>query len=85
MDPESATPSSLTVDIGDEGDRAALHGSLDIRTLGEAERSLGHWPKKRKSGALDLRDLSGLDTPGGFGIGFRGAGVGLGILSGGKN
>ena len=61
MDPESATPSSLTVDIGDEGDRAALHGSLDIRTLGEAEKSLGHWPKKRKSGALDVSDLSGLD------------------------
>jgi phospholipid/cholesterol/gamma-HCH transport system permease protein len=64
MDPESATPSALTVDIGDEGDRAALHGSLDIRTLGAAEKFLGHWPKKRKSGVLDLSDLSGLDTPG---------------------
>src|SRR5256884_8727363 len=78
MDPESATPSSLTVDIGDEGDRAALRGSLDIRTLGEAERSLGHWPKKRKSGALDLRDLSGLDTPGAlFLCGLRNKGIEL--------
>jgi ABC-type transporter Mla MlaB component len=78
MDPESATPSSLTVDIGDEGDRAALHGSLDIRTLGEAEKSLGHWPKKRKSGALDLRDLSGLDTPGAlFLCGLRNKGIEL--------
>jgi phospholipid/cholesterol/gamma-HCH transport system permease protein len=64
MHPESATPSSLTVDIGDEGNRAALRGALDIRTLAEAEKSLGHWPKKRKSGALDLSDLSSLDTPG---------------------
>jgi len=78
MDPESATPSSLTVDIGDEGDRAALHGSLDIRTLGKAEKSLGHWPKKRKSGALDLRDLSGLDTPGAlFLCGLRNKGIEL--------
>src|SRR3984893_12262803 len=62
MNAESSTPPALTVDVGDEGDHAALHGSLDIRTLGEAEKSLEQWTKKRKSGALDLRVLSGLDT-----------------------
>src|SRR5205814_4396374 len=78
MSSESSAPSALTVDVGDEGDRAALHGSLDIRTLGEAEKSLGHWPKKRKSGALDLRDLSGLYTPGAlFLCGLRNKGVEL--------
>jgi len=48
MNSESSAPSALTVDVGEKGDRAALHGSLDIRTLGEAEKSLGQWPKKRK-------------------------------------
>ena len=78
MDPESATPSTLTVTVGDEGDRAALSGALDIRTLSEAEKSLGHWPKKRKSGALDLSGLSRLDTPGAlFLCGLRNNGIEL--------
>jgi phospholipid/cholesterol/gamma-HCH transport system permease protein len=78
MDPESATPSALTVTVGDEGNRAALRGALDIRTLGEAEKSLGHWPKKRKSGALDLSGLSRLDTPGAlFLCGLRNNGIEL--------
>jgi phospholipid/cholesterol/gamma-HCH transport system permease protein len=78
MDPESATPSTLAVAVGDEGNRAALRGSLDIRTLAEAEKSLGNWPKKRKSGALDLSDLSRLDTPGAlFLCGLRNKGIEL--------
>jgi phospholipid/cholesterol/gamma-HCH transport system permease protein len=77
MDPESA-PSTLAVAVGDEGNRAALRGTLDIRTLAEAEKSLGNWPKKRKSGALDLSDLSRLDTPGAlFLCGLRNKGVEL--------
>src|SRR5438132_11104335 len=78
MDAEPSTPSALTVDVGDEGDHAALHGSLDIRTVGEAEKSLARWPKKRKSVTLDLRDLSGLDTPGAlFLCGLRNKGIEL--------
>jgi phospholipid/cholesterol/gamma-HCH transport system permease protein len=78
MDPESATPSTLAVAVGDEGNRAALRGTLDIRTLAEAEKSLGNWPKKRKSGALDLSDLSRLDTPGAlFLCGLRNKGIEL--------
>src|ERR1700676_5007192 len=64
MRPEPAASSSLTVALGDESNRAALRGALDIRTLTQAQRSLGQWPKKRKAGALDLRELSSLDTPG---------------------
>jgi phospholipid/cholesterol/gamma-HCH transport system permease protein len=83
MDPESA-PSTLAVAVGDEGNRAALRGTLDIRTLAEAEKSLGNWPKKRKSGALDLSDLSRLDTPGAlFLCGLRNKGIELtGISTG---
>jgi phospholipid/cholesterol/gamma-HCH transport system permease protein len=43
-----------------EGDRLALEGVLDIRTLAQAERALD----KTRSGALDLGKLTGLDTPG---------------------
>jgi phospholipid/cholesterol/gamma-HCH transport system permease protein len=78
MHPESTTPSTLTIAVGDEGNRAALGGALDIRTLAEAEKSLGHWPKKRQSGTLDLSDLSRLDTPGAlFLCGLRNKGIEL--------
>jgi phospholipid/cholesterol/gamma-HCH transport system permease protein len=78
MPSKSAASSSLTVALSDEGNRAALHGALDIRTLAEAERSLVHWPKKRKSGAIDLSDLSSLDTPGAlFLCGLRNKGIEL--------
>ena len=39
MPSKSAASSSLTVALSDEGNRAALHGALDIRTLAEAEKS----------------------------------------------
>jgi hypothetical protein len=42
MDSESATPSSLTVAVDDDGNRAALRGVLDIHTLVEAQKSLAH-------------------------------------------
>src|SRR5450755_1777033 len=64
MDSESATPSSLAVAVDDDGNRAALRGVLDIHTLVEAQKSLAHWPKKRKTGVLDVSGLARLDTPG---------------------
>jgi phospholipid/cholesterol/gamma-HCH transport system permease protein len=64
MESESATPSSLTVAVDDDGNRAALRGVLDIHTLVEAQKSLAHWPKKRKTGVLDVSGLARLDTPG---------------------
>src|ERR1700730_7297540 len=64
MRSKPAASSSLNVAVSDESNRAELHGALDIRTLGVAEKSLAHWPKKRKAGTLDLSDLRGLDTPG---------------------
>jgi phospholipid/cholesterol/gamma-HCH transport system permease protein len=42
----------------------ALDGVLDIHSLDLAKRGLGQWLRQRKSRALDLRKLSGLDTPG---------------------
>jgi len=78
MASQSAASSSLTVALSDEGTSAALQGALDIRTLTEAERSLAHWPKKRKSGAIDLSGLSSLDTPGAlFLCGLRNRGIEL--------
>jgi phospholipid/cholesterol/gamma-HCH transport system permease protein len=64
MRQKTAPQSALTVAVDDGGSRAELHGALDIHTLGDAEKSFGRWPEKRKSGALDLSDLSSLDTPG---------------------
>jgi phospholipid/cholesterol/gamma-HCH transport system permease protein len=51
------------VAITGEGDRLAIEGALDIRTLGEAERSLKQ-QRGHTRGAIDLHKLSGLDTPG---------------------
>ena len=74
MHSPSSEPSSLTVAISGDGDRFALKGTLDIRTIAEARESL----KRRKLGAIDLRDLTGLDTPGAlFLCGLRDKGVTL--------
>ena len=59
--PGSVAP---TIAISGEGDHVALEGVLDIHTLQEARRSLTQALKQRKTGALDLAKLSGLDTPG---------------------
>ena len=64
--------------ISSEGDRLALEGVLDIRTLHEVQKSLRQALKQRKTGALDLAKLSGLDTPGAlFLCGLGGKGVEL--------
>ena len=82
MRSKAAPQSALTVAVGDDGNRAALHGALDIHTLGDAEKSLERWPEKRKSGALDLSDLSSLDTPGAlFLCGLRNKGIELTHIS----
>src|SRR5258708_14312826 len=47
-----------------DGDHLSVEGALDIRTLAQAEAALGKWMKQRKSRALDIGGLSGLDTPG---------------------
>jgi phospholipid/cholesterol/gamma-HCH transport system permease protein len=59
--PEPSTP---TLAVKGEGERMALEGVLDIRTVSEAQNALGPWMKQRKSRALDIGSLSGLDTPG---------------------
>ena len=74
MDSPSSEPSSLTVATSDDGDRFALKGTLDIRTIAEAREPL----KRRKLRAIDLHELSGLDTPGAlFLCGLRDKGVEL--------
>lgn len=50
--------------IHGDGDEMALDGVLDRHSLDQARVELGQWLKSRKSRALDLRKLSGLDTSG---------------------
>jgi phospholipid/cholesterol/gamma-HCH transport system permease protein len=64
MQRASKEPSLPTVAIRGDGDRSELEGTLDIRTLAEARDSLKQWLKRRKAPALDLGNLTGLDTPG---------------------
>jgi phospholipid/cholesterol/gamma-HCH transport system permease protein len=59
----SSEPSSSTVAITGDGDRLAIEGALDIRTLAEVERSLKQ-QRGHVHARLDLRKLSALDTPG---------------------
>lgn len=78
----SPEPPAAKVAVSGDGDRLALEGVLDIRTLPEVKRSLQHWLKERHTGhhrrTLDLRKLSGLDTPGAlFLCGFGDKGVEL--------
>ena len=74
----TSEPLSPTIAIDDDGHGLALTGTLDIRTVAEAEKALGHWPKKQKPRALDLSKLSELDTPGAlFLCGLRDKGVAL--------
>ena len=60
MAQEPSEPATPTIAVTGDGDRLALEGVLDIHTLAAAESAL----KERKSAALDLAKLSGLDTPG---------------------
>jgi phospholipid/cholesterol/gamma-HCH transport system permease protein len=59
---EKSAPPTIAV-VGD-GDKMALDGVLDFRSLEQAKGALGQWLKPRKSRTLDLRKLSGLDTTG---------------------
>jgi len=68
MQQPTAQLSASTLAIHGEGDRLALDGVLDIRTLSQASKALRRWLDKRRGGrarrALDLDKLSGLDTTG---------------------
>lgn len=57
-------PPTPAIAIDADGERPALRGALQIRTLVEAERSLELWSRDGKGRALDLSTLSTLDTPG---------------------
>ena len=59
-----ADPSRRALVVSGDGDRLALAGSLDIRTLAEARISLKKWSKKGPSRSLDIAGLESLDTPG---------------------
>lgn len=60
---KSAAPK---VAIQGDGDQMALEGMLDMHSLAQVRSALGKWIKQRKSRALDLSKLSGLDTSGAF-------------------
>ena len=71
-----------SIAIHGDGERLALEGTLDIHTIAEARRSLAQWLRERKSHALDLGKLEGLDTPGALLLcGMREKGVKLTGLS----
>jgi phospholipid/cholesterol/gamma-HCH transport system permease protein len=65
---KASNSSAAALTLHGEGDRLALEGTLETRTLAEATRALGQWLKQRATSrharALDLKGLSGLDTPG---------------------
>src|SRR5215469_3333254 len=64
----AATGPPATLSLHEEGDSLALEGALETSTLAEFTRSLAQWLKERGADrhvrALDLKGLSGLDTPG---------------------
>ena len=60
----SSQPPAPILAVTESGDRLALKGALTIRTIAEAEKSLELGWRQRKSRALDLGELEGLDTPG---------------------
>jgi len=67
-----------TVVVSGEGDRLALEGVLDIRTLAAATLSLQQRVKQKNLRTLDLRKLDELDTPGALLLrGLAGNGVEL--------
>jgi len=59
-----AKPPSATIAVLGDGDQLALDGVLNVHSLEQAKEALGQWLHARKSRALDLRKLSGLDTSG---------------------
>src|SRR5262245_3104347 len=76
--PRKAKRPSSEVDIRTDGATLALAGSLDIRTVGEAEDAISWRLKQGKPRTVDLRELSALDSPGAlFLCGLRERGVAL--------
>jgi phospholipid/cholesterol/gamma-HCH transport system permease protein len=74
MQRASTAASEPTVIVAGEGNRWALAGVLDIRTLGQARQAL----KQQRARVLDLGNLDTLDTPGAlFLCELRDAGVQL--------
>ena len=74
----SADPPPPTVIVSGDGDRLALAGVLEIRTLAAARHSLKKWSKQGPSRVLDVAGLDSLDTPGAlFLCGLRDKGVKL--------
>ena len=74
----SADPFPPTVVVSGDGDRLALAGALEIRTLAAARNSLKKWSKQGTSRVLDVAGLDSLDTPGAlFLCGLRDKGVKL--------
>ena len=64
--------------IKGEGERLALEGVLDIRTLTAAKTSLKQSLRQHKSRTLNIGKLDGIDTPGAlFLCGLRAKGVEL--------
>ena len=65
---QDSTEASATLSLHEKGDSLALEGALETSTLAEFTRSLAQWLKDGGAGrhfkALDLKGLSGLDTPG---------------------
>jgi phospholipid/cholesterol/gamma-HCH transport system permease protein len=64
MQEAAVGPRTAAFAVKGDGDHLAVEGALDIHTLTQAEAALGKWMKQRKSRALDIGGLSGLDTPG---------------------
>jgi len=61
---KSPEPRSPALIIDEHGDRPALKGALDIRSLTDAEKLLKRPPGGKKVRAIDLHGLDALDTPG---------------------
>lgn len=73
-----AEPPAPALIIDGDGERPALSGTLQIRTLTEAESALAQWSTGGKPRGLDLGNLGALDTPGAlFLCRLRGQGVEL--------
>src|SRR4029450_8567288 len=78
MPSTSAAAPIPTIAVSGEGDRLALEGVLDIRTLESATAALQRQVKQKKLHALDLGNLLELDTPGALLLrGLAGEGVEL--------
>lgn len=66
------------IDIVMDGEGLVIAGVLDIRTLPEAERAVRQYVEQHHPNSADLRNLTGLDTPGALFLrGLRDRGIAL--------